>query len=96
VLFLLAGIFVGAVSDWLWLIGKGWWSQTIFFSRVQPCKQADRNWYLVLVVDRKVYFFPSQISMNDPIHMVCTCYSAEVLNVLPTRYFSDADAYGIY
>jgi len=24
VLFLLAGIFVGAVSDWLWLIGKGW------------------------------------------------------------------------
>jgi hypothetical protein len=31
VLFLLAGIFVGAVSDWLWLIGKGWWSQTIFF-----------------------------------------------------------------
>ncbi|KAJ1291404.1 hypothetical protein BS78_02G312800 [Paspalum vaginatum] len=24
VLFLLAGIFVGAVSDWFWLIGKGW------------------------------------------------------------------------
>ncbi|KAK3127368.1 hypothetical protein QOZ80_7AG0572290 [Eleusine coracana subsp. coracana] len=24
VLFLLAGIFCGAVSDWLWLIGKGW------------------------------------------------------------------------
>ncbi|OEL33980.1 Equilibrative nucleotide transporter 3 [Dichanthelium oligosanthes] len=24
VLFLLAGIFTGAVSDWLWLIGKGW------------------------------------------------------------------------
>ncbi|KAF8669239.1 hypothetical protein HU200_051571 [Digitaria exilis] len=24
VLFLLAGIFIGAVSDWLWLIGEGW------------------------------------------------------------------------
>jgi hypothetical protein len=38
VLCLLGGIFCGAVLDWVWLIGKGWWSEHVGSSscRIPP------------------------------------------------------------